>query len=77
MTESQIHTSSAYILFYKRKDLGQKPIAQIVPRLNVTKFPGMPVRIRPGYLTNKELNGYLIEYRRDHSQVIFSRTRSL
>ena len=29
-------------------------------------FAGMPVRIRAGYLSKKEMNGYLIEYRRDH-----------
>ena len=34
MTESQLHTKSAYILFYRRKDLANKTLKQIVPILN-------------------------------------------
>ena len=49
------------MLFYRRKDLIQKPLNAIVPRLNKTFFTGMPVRTKQG------LNCYLIEYRQGHA----------
>jgi hypothetical protein len=63
-TESKVHSSSAYILFYRRKDLTS--MKKAIPTLNVTRFPGMPIHIKPGYLTAKALVGCLIEYREDH-----------
>ena len=39
---------------------------QVIPKLNHTKFPGVPVHIKPGYLTAKALVGCLIEYRDNH-----------
>ena len=55
--ESDVVSRSAYILFYRRKDLTQRPLATVVPRLNKTWFVGMPLRTRSG------LDCYLIEYR--------------
>ena len=55
-----MQTRAAYILFYKRKDLAGKPMQEVIPRLNLTKFPGMPVRLKTGKV------GYLIEYRQGH-----------
>mmetsp|Transcript_7782 Transcript_7782/g.9376 ORF Transcript_7782/g.9376 Transcript_7782/m.9376 type:complete len:88 (+) Transcript_7782:4694-4957(+) len=55
--ESDVVTRSAYILFYRRKDLTNKPMSAVVPRLNKTMFAGMPVQTKDGK------NCYLIEYR--------------
>jgi hypothetical protein len=63
---SEVHTSNAYILFYRRKDLDKKPLKHIIPTLNLTRFPGLPIHIKPGYLTKKQLVCYLIEYREGH-----------
>ena len=52
---------SAYILFYRRKDLTQKPMSAVVPRLNKSFFPGMPVKLKSGHYC------YCIEYREGHS----------
>ena len=60
INEDQVQTRAAYILFYRRKDLVGKAMSDIVPTLNVTKFPGMPVHLRYGKV------GYLIEYRKGH-----------
>ena len=60
LTESQIHTNSAYILFYRRKDLSKQSLSHVVPTLNFSKFPGMPVYIKAGYLNSKEVVTYLI-----------------
>lgn len=57
ITEDQVQTNAAYILFYKRKDLADKKMEEVIPTLNVTKFPGMPVRLTSGKI------GYLLEYR--------------
>lgn len=51
---------SAYILFYRRKDLAAKPMSTVVPRLNRSYFPGMPVKLRSGQ------NCFLMEYREGH-----------
>ena len=59
--ECDVVTRSAYILFYRRKDLSQKAMSAVVPRLNRTFFCGMPIRTRSG------LSCYLIEYREGHS----------
>lgn len=67
LTESQVHTTAAYILFYRRKDLSKHSLTHIVPTLNLSKFPGMPVHIKAGYLSSKEMVGYLIEYREGHA----------
>jgi len=63
VTESTVRSRSAYILFYKRKDLtAQKAnFEKVIPRLNITKFAGMPVRTK--YSTKV---GYLLEYREGH-----------
>lgn len=53
-------TRSAYILFYRRKDLSQMTMKQVVPRLNRTYFCGMPIQTKTG------LNCFLIEYREGH-----------
>lgn len=66
VTEREIHTNSAYILFYRRKDLVGKPLESVIPTLNVTRFPGMPVHIKAGYLTSKPLVATLLEYREGH-----------
>ena len=47
-------------MFYRRKDLIGKAMSDIVPKINVTKFPGMPVKLKRGKV------GYLIEYRKGH-----------
>ena len=57
LTEDQVQTKAAYILFYRRKDLVGKELSDIIPTLNETKFPGMPIRTKYGKV------GYLIEYR--------------
>ena len=59
--ESDVVSRSAYILFYRRKDLAQKPMSLVVPRLNKTFFTGMPIRTKQGW------DCYLIEYREGHS----------
>ena len=59
--ECDVVTRSAYILFYRRKDLTQKPMSAVVPRLNRTFFCGMPIQTKSG------LSCYLIEYREGHS----------
>ena len=58
--ESDVVTRSAYILFYRRKDLVNKPMSAIVPRLNRTFFPGMPIKTKTGK------DCYLREYRKNH-----------
>ena len=59
--ESEVVTRSAYILFYRRKDLAlTSGLNAVVPRLNKTFFAGMPVRTRSGK------DCYLIEYREGH-----------
>ena len=58
--ESDVISRSAYILFYRRKDLAQKPMNAVVPRLNRSYFAGMPVRTKEGK------DCYLIEYREGH-----------
>ena len=58
--ECDVVARSAYILFYRRKDLAGKPMTSVVPRLNRNFFPGMPVRTRSGH------DCYLIEYRENH-----------
>ena len=60
MPESDVVTRSAYILFYRRKDLTGKPMQAVVPKLNRSYFPGMPVKLRSGH------DCYLIEYREGH-----------
>ena len=60
LTEEQVQTSAAYILFYKRKDIIGKSMSEVIPTLNKTKFPGMPVRMKSGNV------GYFIEYREGH-----------
>ena len=57
INEDEVQTKAAYILFYKRKDIAGKSLSDVVPTLNLTKFPGMPVRLKSGKV------GYLIEYR--------------
>jgi len=59
-TESDVVTRSAYILFYRRKDLVNKPMSAVVPRLNKTMFAGLPVKTKDGQ------DCYLIEYREGH-----------
>jgi len=54
-------TRSAYILFYRRKDLAQKVMSAVIPRLNRTFFCGMPIKTKSG------LSCYLVEYREGHS----------
>ena len=61
LLEDQVQTKAAYILFYRRKDLIGKPMSDIIPKLNVSKFPGMPVKLKRGGKV-----GYLIEYREGH-----------
>ena len=61
-TESDVVTRSAYILFYRRKDLVNKPMSAVVPRLNKTMFAGLPVKTKDGQ------DCYLIEYREGHEQ---------
>lgn len=58
--ECDVVTRSAYILFYKRKDLSQMAMTQVVPRLNRTFFCGMPIQTKSG------LNCFLMEYREGH-----------
>lgn len=58
--ESDVVNRSAYILFYRRKDLVNKPMSAIVPRLNKTFFPGMPIKTKSGK------DCYLREYREGH-----------
>jgi hypothetical protein len=58
--EHQVRSSAAYVLFYRRKDLAEKTMNQVIPRLNLTKFIGMPIRTKYGPV------GYLLEYREGH-----------
>ena len=46
--EGDVVSKSAYILFYRRKDLAQQSMAAVVPRLNNTFFTGMPVKTKSG-----------------------------
>lgn len=46
--ECDVVARSAYILFYRRKDLAHKPMSAVVPRLNKSYFPGMPVKLKSG-----------------------------
>ena len=55
--ECDVVTRSSYILFYRRKDLAQRPMTSVVPRLNRTYFTGMPIQTKAGQ------NCFLIEYR--------------
>jgi len=59
--ESDVVNRSAYILFYRRKDLVNKPMSAVVPRLNKSFFPGMPVKMKDGR------HCYLREYREGHA----------
>ena len=65
ISESEVVTKSAYILFYRRKDTQETPLSNFVPRLNGREkkdnFPGKPMRLKTGQ------TGYLIEYREDHA----------
>ena len=61
-SESDVVSRSAYILFYRRKDLANAPMQAVVPKLNVTHFVGMPVRTKAGK------DCYLLEYREGHEQ---------
>ncbi len=61
-SESDVVSRSAYILFYRRKDLANAPMHAVVPRLNVSHFIGMPVRTKAGQ------DCYLLEYRESHEE---------
>ena len=61
INEDEVQTKSAYILFYRRKDIAGKAMSDVIPTLNKSKFPGMPIRLKSGKV------GYLIEYREGHA----------
>lgn len=44
LMESEVRSDSAYILFYKRKDLPTKQMRDIYPMINKSYFKGMPVK---------------------------------
>lgn len=46
--ESEVLTRAAYILFYVRKDVLGQSMKNVIPRLNISKFPGMPVHMKTG-----------------------------
>ena len=63
ITEAQVRSQAAYILFYKRRGVdANTSLEQVVPKINSTMFKGMPLKFQ---LTkdSKPLDGYLIEYR--------------
>jgi ubiquitin carboxyl-terminal hydrolase 4/11/15 len=47
ITENQIPKHNAYILFYQRKDVGDKKMENLYPR-NFGVFPGLPVTTKDG-----------------------------
>merc|ERR1712032_363654 len=55
--EEEVQTNAAYIILYKRKDLTDKSMSEVIPKHNDTKFPGLPIILKSGKI------GYLIEYR--------------
>ena len=58
--ERDVVARAAYILFYRRKDLTQRPMSAVIPRLNRSYFPGMPVKLKTGQTC------FLLEYREGH-----------
>lgn len=66
VTEATVRSPAAYILFYQRKDVANTPLHGLVPRLNVQKFPGMPVRFKI-HFSSKPMVGALLEYRPNHN----------
>lgn len=47
-SEQNLLRDAAYILFYTRKDIADKKVADIFPRIEDSLFPGRPVRVKPG-----------------------------
>ena len=45
VTEDKINKESAYLLFYVRKDLDGKGLAQVMPNIESDYFAGKPVKI--------------------------------
>jgi len=60
LLETEVRTEAAYCLFYKRKDLVNKGIGDIIPYMNKDKFIGMPIKTTFG------VDGYLLEHREGH-----------
>lgn len=48
ITESKVRTKHAYILFYKRKDLGTLKVADIYPETEKNLFKGRPIKTKLG-----------------------------
>jgi len=57
--ESQVRSSAAYILFYRRKDTTYKHIDEIYPNIKSVNFIGKPMNTKYGI-------GYLVNYRNGH-----------
>ena len=45
VSEDQLHKASAYLLFYVRKDIALKNLAQVMPDIEREYFPGKPVKL--------------------------------
>jgi len=58
--ESQVRSSAAYILFYRRRDTTYKPMDVIYPSIKDSNFIGKPIHTKYGSI------GYLVDYRKDH-----------
>lgn len=48
VAESSIQKSAAYILFYVRKDVKDKKLADFFPHIQNDFFPGKPVKTKEG-----------------------------
>ena len=46
--EEKIHKESAYLLFYIRKDIAEKPLLDVLPNIETDYFPGKPIKAKKG-----------------------------
>ena len=54
VSEDQLHKASAYLLFYVRKDIALKNLAQVMPDIEREYFPGKPVKLQQN-------DGFIVE----------------
>ena len=59
VSEEKIHKESAYLLFYVRRDLEQKGLAEILPDIEKSLFPGKPFKTKNGD------DGFVVEELKD------------